>query len=254
MDGFFSIIFFVLGACMGSFLHAASFRIAKKQDLVKGRSACPKCRQQLKWYDLIPVISFLVLKRKCRACGWKIPTRYLLVELATGLLFLSTGLYWLSQDLTMIYLIRDLFIVSVLLFLFIHDLFYYILPDIVTLPSIVLVVAMQLALGISWESLLLAILIGGGFFAFQFIVSKGKWIGGGDIRLGALMGAIVGWPAILIALLLAYLLGAFVSLFLVFTKKKDFGSMMPFGTFLTLSTLITIWWGEQILQWYIGLL
>ncbi len=254
MDLFFAITVFILGTCIGSFLHATSFRIANKQDAIKGRSACPKCRKQLKWYDMIPLLSFLLLRGKCRFCGWKIQLRYFFVELSVGLLFLSTALYWLAQDVSAIILVRDLFIVSVLFFLFLHDLVYYILPDIITLPSILVIALFQLLLGISWQSLLLAILVGAGFFAFQFLVSKGKWIGGGDIRFGALMGVILGWPHILLGLFLAYILGSIISLGLVAGKRKKFGSMMPFGTFLSLATLITIWFGDGIIEWYLGLL
>ena len=134
------------------------------------------------------------------------------------------------------------------------DLKYLLLPDIVTLPSVAAFFIINLILGAAGWSLLIAMAIGAGFFALQFIVSKGKWIGGGDIRFGALMGALLGWPNILVGLFFAYLIGAIIGVILLISGRKKFGSQLPFGTFLALGTTIGIWWGNGIINWYMGLL
>ena len=129
---------------------------------------------------------------------------------------------------------------------------YYLIFDEVTLPGIAVMIVLQLLVTpvSKWKFLLLGLVIGGLFFLLQFVVSKGRWIGGGDIRLGFLLGAIVGWPKILIAIFLAYFSGAILSLILVGLKKKDFKSQMPFGTFLAAATVVVILWGDAIWRWY----
>jgi leader peptidase (prepilin peptidase) / N-methyltransferase len=247
------IIFFVLGAAIGSFINAASFRIAEGKNWVSDRSECPKCKQDLKWYQLIPIVSYLALRGKCGSCKTAISLQYLLVEIAMAFLFLQAGQAWmLSGDY--IELLFALILFTSLTFLFIHDLRYYILPDIVTLPTLVALMGLQLYMGMDWNLLFLAVFIGSGFFAFQFLISKGRWIGGGDIRMGALMGAAIGWPYILVGLMLSYLSGSFIAIFLLLSKKKAVGAKIPFGTFLALGTLATYWWGAPIWSWYIGFL
>ena len=247
------IIFFLLGSAFGSFINATSFRIAKGKNWVNDRSECPKCQVALKWYHLIPLISFIALRGKCGACKDSISVQYILVEIAMALLFVIAGQAWmLSADFLELFFALVLF--TSLTFLFIHDLRYYILPDIVTLPTLGILTGIQLYRGVEWNLLFLAILIGAGFFAFQFIISKGRWIGGGDIRMGALMGAAVGWPYILVALMVSYISGSFIAIFLLLSKKKAVGAKIPFGTFLALGTLITYWWGAPIWSWYIGFL
>jgi prepilin signal peptidase PulO-like enzyme (type II secretory pathway) len=211
---------------------------------------------QLRWYDLFPVISFIILLAKCRACRKPISWQYPIVELATAALFLVAGAFWLpfpaeftaAQGLI---LLRDLLAVSALLFLFVFDYRYYLLPDIVTLPAAASFFLLNLLIGYSWQHLLVGMLAGGGFFLAQFVVSKGKWVGGGDIRFGLLMGALLGWPLVLVALFGAYLIGAmFAVLFLALGKLK-FGAKIPFGTFLALATITTLWAGQHMLDWYL---
>jgi len=253
-------LFFVLGIIFGSFINAAIYRLYKKESIVGSRSHCVHCSYQLRVKDLIPLGSFLILRGKCRSCSQAIPKDYFLVELILGLLFAYAGYRWLGIEASLstytalLTLVRDLFVVSVLVFLFVYDAKYYLLPDAVTLPSIAILFVIQFILGFSLYSLLLAIVVGAGFFALQYIISKGKWIGGGDIRLGALMGVIVGWPVIVVALFLAYIIGAPVAMYLMISGKKKMSSKIPFGTFLAISTIISFWYGNQILQWYLSYL
>lgn len=253
MNLVFSLLFFLFGTAIGSFINAASFRIGHGKNWISGRSACQKCQHQLKWWELIPVISFFLLKAKCSSCKESIASRYLLVELVMGALFLVAGQsFLLAFDYWT--LLFELVLSSSLVFLFLHDLEFFILPDLVTIPSLIVLFGLQLLRGYSVQELLLAILIGAGFFAFQFIISKGKWIGGGDIRMGALMGSALSWPGILIGLFLSYIYGSVIAIYLLATKKKSMGAKLPFGTFLALGTLTTLWYGDAILTWYLGFL
>jgi len=256
MINLFYIFAFIFGLMMGSFLNCYIWRLREKESMW-GRSHCPKCRHKISWYDNIPVLSYLILRAKCRYCGRGIAMQYLAVELITGILFvlvLKINFESMINNEFLIYLIRDWFIVCVMVIIFIYDLRWYLILDRITLPAIFIVFIINLFLGFSALNLLLAMAVGGGFFYLQFIVSGGRWIGGGGIRLGVLMGAILGWPQILVALFLAYIVGSVFSLGLVALKRKKLKSEIPFGTFLTVATVIALFWGDIILDWYLGVL
>jgi len=254
MNFFIISLFVVLGLCIGSFLNAAIFRLAKKESVARGRSKCLHCGTQLVWYDLIPVLSFLLLRGKCRRCHAFIDVQYILVEVFAAVLFGIAALLWSLSGMPWLQLVRDCFAVSIFLFLFVYDCRYYLLPDMVTLPAVAIIIVLNLVLGMSPLAMCLGALIGGGFFALQFVLSKGRWIGGGDIRLGVLMGVLLSWPLILVALFIAYVSGAAIGIILLLMKKKHFGSKLPFGTFLSVSSIATLWYGQVILQWYLGYL
>lgn len=228
--------------------------------LVNDRSKCVHCETEILWYDLVPIFSFMILRGRCRSCDESIPKHYFAVEIAMALLFLWTAWSWshhLYSDLmisSIIELVRNFFIVTVMVFLFVYDLKYYLLPDEVTLPAIAIIFIIQVYLGMSIKLLLLGMVVGFTFFFLQYALSKGKWVGGGDMRFGALMGAILSWPLVVVGLFLAYIIGAIVALIMMALGKKSFQSQLPFGTFLAIATLITLWWGTQLLQWYVHLL
>ena len=252
MNTIFLIFIFILGAILGSFLNALIWRTRVGMSVMKGRSQCTNCNNQLRAFELIPVFSFLLQRGKCRHCLEDISWQYPIVELATGLLFVLT--YTIFQP-DMIAVLFGWFLVVILMFIFVYDLRYQLILDRITLPAIAIVLVYQ---GIrdpaAWWIYVLGFLIGGGFFLLQFVVSKGRWIGGGDVRLGALMGAVLGWQLVLVALMLAYVVGAIVSLILVALKKKTMASTTPFGTYLVLATLAALYWGDNILTWYLSLL
>jgi len=227
------------------------------------RSRCPKCKKQIAWYDNIPVISFLLLRGKCRHCKEKISIQYPIVELVTGILFvLAFYMNYKSGVMPALrsfsegggYMLRDFFIISVMIVIFIYDLRWYLILDRVTLPAAGILFFTNIFLGINWQNLLISGIIGAGFFLIQFIISRGKWIGGGDIRLGLLMGFALGWPGILVALFIAYILGSIIGIGLVIASKKKWGSEIPFGVFLTTATIITMFWGTELTRWYLGLI
>jgi prepilin signal peptidase PulO-like enzyme (type II secretory pathway) len=250
------------------------------------RSHCPHCRRTLKWHDLIPVFSFLFLRGKCRYCGKKISWQYPVVEIATGLIFLlifwkiwtpkfileGIGLYP-EQVLASIYW---LYIASVLIIIFVYDLRHYLIPDKILFPAIAItflwrsfwalgishwsfkptlsVIAPQLTVIDNFWLYFFAAVIASGFFLALVLVSRGKWMGLGDVKLAFLMGLILGWPDILAALFFAFALGAIIGVALIFSSrtKKNYSlkSQIPFAPFLILGTFTTLFWGSSIIEWY----
>lgn len=254
-------ISFITGAVIGSFLNCLIWRLHEEKTIL-GRSMCTKCKKTIAWYDNIPVLSFVILRGKCRHCGTRISWQYPIVELTTGILFATAFLlnpYSLSTQVPK-YLIINLltlkswFIISIMTIIFIYDLKWYLILDIVTLPACVIIFILNILTGQNWQNLLISGIIGASFFLIQFVVSRGKWIGGGDIRLGLLMGLTLGWPMILVAIFLAYIIGSIVGIFLLLSKKKSLGSQIPLGVFLAPATIIVLFWGEAIWRWYWGLI
>lgn len=259
-----TIAIFIFGTVIGSFLNAFIWRLSVEESVLKGRSHCVNCRKELSAGDLIPIVSFILLRGKCRYCKKPISWQYPLVELAAGLLFVCaytvliqtvpTGfLFTLAsgEHARELFIFgRNIFFIAVLMVLFVYDIRWYLLPDVVTIPAIVLSFALNLVLGMDFLNLLLAVAVGGGFFFLQYIVSKGAWIGGGDIRLGALMGVMLGWPGVVYALFIAYIGGALISVFLLALKKKGMKSEIPFGPFLCAATMYMLLYGNTIIQWF----
>jgi prepilin signal peptidase PulO-like enzyme (type II secretory pathway) len=231
------------------------------------RSYCPKCREKISWYDNIPVFSFILLGGGCRHCRKSISWQYPIVELAAGILFLLAFYlkfvsFYSSDFLDFQFLftsgffllvLKDWFIISVMIIIFIYDLRWYLILDEISLPACLAVFIINLFLGITWQALLMSATVGAGFFLLQFIVSRGKWIGGGDIRLGLLMGLALGrLDYLILAVLLAYFVGSFVGLGLIIFGRKKWDSQIPLGVFLSVSTIFVIFYGEAIINWYFG--
>lgn len=244
------LIIFMFGASMGSFIAASVYRMENKKSILRGRSECEKCGQKLHVRDLVPVFSYLFLRGKCRKCAKPISIELFLTEIICGALFLAAYFYHSSSILL---LLRDWVFLGALAFLFLYDKKYQILPDAVSIPSIIIVFGLNAAAGYDVWNMSLAMLAGGGFFAAQYLISRGKWVGDGDIRMGALLGAGLGWPGVVAAIFIAYILGAVYSIFLLLAKKKKMQSRIAFGTFLAVGGVITLFWGEKIINWYLGI-
>lgn len=253
---------FVFGLVIGSFLNCLIWRLRKKETVL-GRSYCPHCRHQLAWYDNVPVLSYALLAGKCRYCRKPISLQYPLVELVTGFLFLTAFVFEAQQVYAfdfvfIIRLLRDWFIVAVMVVIFIYDLRWYLILDKVTFPAMAVVVLFNLYLefvagssaSLSWRNWLISGIIGGSFFLLQFLATRGKGIGGGDLRLGLLMGLILGWQGLIVALFIAYFSGSIVGLSLIAVGKKQWGSKLPFGVFLAPATVIALFWGQPLWQWF----
>ena len=251
-----AVLIFILGLICGSFLNAVIFRLKAGEQFIKGRSKCPACARPLGFWDLIPIFSFVFLKAKCRYCRQAISWQYPAVELFTGLVFLAGYFKYLAGGglsqwpQLAVFLVLACFLTVIL----VYDLRYYLILDKVSLPALAAALLFNFLLGKSVLNMLFAAAVVAGFFLLQFIVSKGKWIGGGDIRLGLVMGAMLGWPLVLVALFLAYIIGAIIGLWLIVLKKKAWGSQLPFGTFLAATTWLSLWWGERLMNWYLNFL
>ena len=251
-------IVFIFGAAIGSFISAAVYRMCIGVSVLFGRSACVICETKLKFYELVPIFSFLGLGGKCKTCKARLAWEYLLTELATGLFFVFIFFYRYFQfwdpNVFGLLVIRDWILIGGFIFIFIYDLKYQIIPDRVSIPLIFIIFGINLYLGFGLIDLLFAGVVGGWWFALQYIFSKGRWVGDGDIRIGVLLGVALSFPNILFALFLAYILGALVSIPLVLGKKKSMRGEIAFGAFLTVSGFVALYWGEIIISWYKNLL
>ncbi|MFA5842506.1 MAG: prepilin peptidase [Candidatus Gracilibacteria bacterium] len=242
-------ILFVLGLLFGSFLSAAIYRIHnKKPGLIGGSSMCPKCQKRLLAHDLIPLLSYIWLFGKCRHCKRPISWYYPALELTTALVFITVGAFHLAP------LPLYLFYALVLVFIFFYDLLYMEVPDQILIPAIVIA-----GLGLFYPGIMVGpkeALIGAGgltvFFLLQILISKGKWLGGGDLRIGLFMGLILGWKLVLLATFLAYLLGSIISIGLLLSGKVTRKTMVPFGPFLVLGTFVALFYGDTIISWYLN--
>jgi prepilin signal peptidase PulO-like enzyme (type II secretory pathway) len=243
---------FVLGAIFGSFLSAVVYRVRLEESFVKGRSRCPNCNHTLAVLDLFPIVSWILLGGKCRYCRKGISWSYPLTEICLGLAFLLA--YTASHQPIALNLQLALWLIMTvfLAFIFMYDARYYLILDQTIIAASLVAVVCNVLLGVPWQGMVIGALVGGGFFLAQFVVSRGQWIGGGDIKLGVLMGLLLSWPTILGALFLAYISGSIIGLGLVAGGKKQLGSQVPFGTFLTLSTFVMMLYGQQIISWYLA--
>jgi prepilin signal peptidase PulO-like enzyme (type II secretory pathway) len=242
----------------------------------------------LAWYDLIPVLSFLFLSGKCRYCRKKIFWQYPLVELGTGILFLlifsfqfsifnefSISNFQLISNIRypILHLLFWFFIVSALIIVFVYDLKHYIIPDKIVYLAISITFIYRLfevlkfghwGLIGNWKleignlttilNPFVAAILASVFFLSVVLLTKGKGMGGGDVKLGFLMGLILGWPMVLVALFLSFILGSTVGIFLILTGQKKMKSMIPFGPFLVLGTFIALFWGERAAKWYLDMI
>jgi len=252
MNIILSIAIFIFGLAVGSFLNCVIYRLEQKKSFLKGRSYCPSCKHVLAWNDLIPIISFFILRGKCRYCGKKISWQYPAVEIATALLFLLIFNFQFS-----IFNICFLFFVSCfLIIIFVYDLKHYIIPDSVIYPAIIITFLYNLILNPSFlvQNSILAGIGASLFFLLIYLISRGKWLGFGDVKLALFMGLFLGFPAIISALFFSFLIGAIIGIILILLKRKGLKSEVPFGPFLIIGTYIALFWGERIINWYFRLI
>lgn len=253
MESWSLLVSFLIGAAIGSFLNVLVYRSRNNISLFSPSSFCPECEYSIEWYNNIPILSFLLLGGRCSNCKEEISWQYFLVELWLALAFLFTALINDYQSETVL-LVRNWLIVVVLTFIFVYDLRFQRILDRVTIPAIFLIFLINIVFGLlTMESMAVAALVAGGFFLLQYLISRGRWIGSGDIRVGVLMGVILGWPNVLLALFLAYVVGAIISIFLVLVRKKSLASKTSFGVYLSLATFVTLFFGDQIISWYLNL-
>ena len=247
----FFIFIFILGLIIGSFLNVVICRLETKESIFFARSNCPKCRAILRWYDLIPILSFLIQKGKCRYCKKKISWQYFIIEVTTACLFLLIYYFFvLSSSEQILNLIFYLIIICFLLIIFAYDLRHYIIPDKIVFPAIIIGLIYRLNSISEIGNYILSAFIPAVFFLSLIIISKGKWMGLGDVKLAFLMGLILGWPGILIALLIAFFSGAIIGICLILFGEKGFKSQIPFGPFLSGATILVMLFGSKLFHWF----
>ncbi|MBN1445015.1 MAG: prepilin peptidase [Candidatus Omnitrophica bacterium] len=250
--GFYTgALIFILGLVFGSFANVVIYRLPKGKSIVRPGSQCPSCGKNILWHDNIPLLSFLLLRGKCRFCKKKISPRYFLAELISGLIFL---LVYLKFGLTANFYIYALFAFCMLIMGFI-DIDTYLISDVIVLPGIVLGLAFssffpQMHYGMARaESVLYSltgIILGGGLLLFLGMVGKllfrKEAMGGGDVKLLAMVGAFLGWKCVFITIFFASLLGTVISLTLIALKKKTMEDYVPFGPYLGLGAVISMFY------------
>lgn len=252
---------FLFGTAIGSFLNVVAIRLPRRRKFLQlqQRSKCPKCRHVLHAPDLVPIFSYIVLRGRCRYCRKPISPQYMLLELITGVTFaLLVWQYGVSGP-TLVGLIGASFLIA----LGTIDARLKIVPDALSLPAIAVTFLAQVLVisnfGVNGLSttilrsiggLLIGAAIGALWFWLQWVVSRGKWVGTGDIRLGALLGVFLGMPLTMVALFLAYITGSIWAVVLLARRKVRFGSAIPFGAFLALAGVVTFIFGPAMVSWY----
>jgi len=243
----FSILIFIFGLLWGSFFNVCIFRLPLEKSVIWGRSSCPKCHALIPWFCNIPVISFVLLRGRCRNCKASISIQYPLIELITGFLFFGLYSYYgLSKEC-----LFAIVFCSILLVVSVIDLKHQIIPDEISLPGIIVGFFLSIWLGkISWMDSLLGTVLGGGSFllvAWGYEkLAKREGLGGGDIKLLAMIGAWLGTQSLLIVIIVSSLVGSLIGIGAMIICKKDFKAAIPFGPFLALGALAYLFWGNEL--------
>lgn len=290
MAYFFYTILFLIGLGFGSFINVVSFRFTPENkvfDLKKigGRSNCPYCRKTLRWYELIPILSFFIQAGKCRSCGHKLSWQYPLVELLTGLIFVAVPFFINPVNRLFGYDCYQIgtwsiwiLVLLVLLLISLIDFRNFFIPDeliwlLIFLGSVLLFLESRMpkidffnhsflrhyALIFNWPNNiwfnhLLAAAAGAVFFGFLFYFGKGKILGGGDVKLSFALGWLLGWPDILVAFILTFLFGGITGFTLMLSHKKTMKDFLPFAPFLAIGVTLTVLFGYQIINGYFSLM
>ncbi|MEW6425811.1 MAG: prepilin peptidase [Bacillota bacterium] len=248
INWFFTVLAAVFGLFAGSFLNVLIYRLPRGEQLAGGRSRCPACGHALAWFDLVPVLSFLLLQGRCRHCLARISLRYPLVELLTGAVFATL---FLRFGLTPA-LVKYLFLGAVLIAASFIDLEHYLIPDRLVLAGFLGgVVLGVLACDVGILSSLLGAAVSGGVLLLIAVFSRGG-MGGGDIKLAAVTGLFLGWPLGPLGLFGGACLGGLAGILLLLFKLKGRKDPIPFGPFIALGSLLSLLWGREFLAWYFG--
>lgn len=244
---FVQVLTIVFGAISGSFATLLIHRLHfDEKGIFYGRSKCPNCQTVLRFWNLVPLFSWLFQKGKCTACGKKISIFYPLTELTFMTVFFVFGQkFYGSFDL-----IPLLICIFFLLVLFFYDLYYFEVDDRIIYPAVIFAIAWSFFREESWSVFFLGAATGFAFYALQYYCSKGRWVGSGDMRLGLFMGGVLGIEKLLFALLVAYVTGSIVALFLLLFKKFTRKSALPMGAFLMPSTILFLYAGFELIDWY----
>lgn len=253
---YYSVVVFLFGLAVGSFDNVVIYRIPEGLSPLKPRSFCPGCGHPIAWYDNIPVLSFILLRAKCRHCGAPISPRYPLVELASGMLFLavfaSHSFRWTDE------LPAHLFLVTVTLIVSVIDLRHQIIPNRVIYPSLLLALLSAVVVSLVRGDLSYFIdkalgFAAGGIPLGLLAVALPRGMGMGDAKLAAFTGLVLGWRGQLVAFFLAFLAGSIAGVAVMASGRGDRKTRIPFGPFLSLGALASLFWWTSIWSWYVGL-
>ena len=252
---FVEVFTFIFGLCIGSFLNVCIYRLPASKSISHPRSSCTSCNELIPFYDNIPVLSYLLLRGKCRFCRQPISVRYPIIELLTGLFALIT---FLKYGLSLEALIYFVFIAALLVITFV-DIDHQIIPDIISLPGIPIFFLASFGLSqINWLDSLIGILVGGGsLFLVAWIynlITQKEGMGGGDIKLLAMIGAVIGWKGVLFTIFVASAVGTLAGILVMLKSRKGMRLKIPFGPFLAIGGIAYIFFGPQLIRWYFQLL
>ena len=248
------IVSIIFGGMIGSFLNVCICRLPKEQSIVWPGSHCPHCQKPIRFYDNIPLLSYFLLKGKCRYCKRPISIQYPVVE---GITALSSLFLIMRFGPSLSFLFYFAFIAA-LIVITVIDLYHQIIPDVISLPGIgVGLLASLLVPEITFWNSLIGILLGGGSLflvatLYQWLFKR-EGMGGGDVKLLAMIGAFLGWKAVILTILLSSLIGSITGIFIMVLKGKDSKYAIPFGPFLSLGAVISLFYGESLIRWYLYL-
>jgi len=240
------------GLVIGSFLNVCIFRLPEGLSIVRPSSRCRTCGHELAWFENIPVISFLALRGRCRQCGASISVQYALVEIVTASLFVAAALRFEPGWL----LASRVVLVSAMIVLFLIDLQHRILPNVITLPGIIVGFLFSLVTEPGWISSLIGIVAGGGVLLAiakaYYLIRREHGLGMGDVKMLAMIGAFLGWKLMILTLVLSSLAGSVIGVGMILTNRGDLKYALPFGTFLAAGTIVASFVGDPIVRWYVG--
>lgn len=240
------LITFLFGIVIGSFLNVCIYRIPKKEDIVRTRSHCMSCGYQLKWYDMFPVISYVALGGKCRKCKTKLSVQYPLIEALNGVAYVLVLLVKGVSVESLLYCL----LFSALLVLSIIDFRTYEIPLGINLFILALGLVRLIADFTNWTEYLIGLVAVSAVLAILYYATKGRAIGGGDVKLMAACGLLLGWKLIILAFLLGCVLGSVIHV--IRMKVSGESRVLAMGPYLSMGVFIAAMWGDQMLQWYQG--
>ncbi|MSO45588.1 MAG: prepilin peptidase [Acidobacteria bacterium] len=251
-EGIVVLAFALFGACIGSFLNVCIYRLPRRESLMWPASRCTSCQRPLAWFENVPIFGWLTLMGQCRTCHARISVIYPVVEVTTAVVFVSG---YLIYDVTPLLAAR-LFFACAMIVLFVIDLQHQILPNVITLPSVVIGFVLSIFMPPGWLSSLIGILAGGGvLLAVMEGYARARGIEGlgmGDVKMLAMIGAFLGWPLMLLTLVLASFSGSAAGLALMAAKRAGAKTALPFGTFLAVGAIVAAVAGDDILAWYLS--
>ena len=248
---FYKILIFFIGLCIGSFVNVCIYRMPLEESIVTPPSFCPKCKNKIKWYHNIPILSYIFLKGKCAYCNNKISLIYPFIELLIGVLFfINYSLFGFSIH----FFIYNIFLIFLIIATFI-DFKYMIIPDEISIGGLIIGFIFSFFRNdLTWIESLIGIILGGGILLLiikvYFLLTRKEGMGGGDVKLLAMIGAFLGYKSLLFVIFSSSFFGTLIGIPLIMAKKDKNNLAIPFGPFLSFGAIVYLYFGEKIINWY----